>query len=189
VAEPKRRERAEAPDWAGRRSVIAAILLLLNPPVPSFLRATLPKAAIKAAEAVGFRKDGPFVIVFMKSGCHSCFSLAQGLKEATEAGWLARDAITCFLADGSENSKVEAVMRSTTPFLAESTSADIFSTCEITATPAMLAVDSDTWQVFGHSVGGDAAWAVSRLQMGRTRQVLPTVAPDSRNAMDPQASI
>jgi hypothetical protein len=152
--------------------------LLLNPPVPSFLRGTLPKKAITAVEAAGFRPDGPFVVVFMKSGCSGCLSLAGGLKEATEAGWLPPNSVTCFLAEGAGGSRLEALMRATTPFLTEATSGGVFLACEVSATPAMLAVNPETWEVFGHSVGGDAAWAVSRLQMGRPRQVLPTLAAD-----------
>ena len=162
--------------------------LLLNPPVPSFLRAALPKRAIAAVEDAGFRREGPFVIAFMKSGCPGCLALAKGLKEAVSEGWIAANAITCFLLEGSAGSQVDDVIRDTTPFVAEATLRGTFLACEVAGTPAMLAVDPQTWNVFGHTVGGDAAWAVSRLQMGPQRALLPTLPTRGSPVTDHQAS-
>jgi hypothetical protein len=148
--------------------------LLLRPPVPSFLRGSLPKSAIPAVQAVGFRSDGPFVMVFMTPGCQGCLGLAEGLKEATATGLLPSEAITCFLAEGSAGSRIEVLLRASTPFVAEVSTGGIFRDCEVSATPTMLAINPDTWEVFGHSVGGDARWAVSKLQMTEQQQMLPT---------------
>jgi len=154
-----------------QEKVTAFSQLLLRPPVPSFLKARLPKKAIEAIEAVGFRSGGPFILVFMKPACGGCFSLAEELMHATVTGALPRGAITCFLEEGSAGSKIDSLIRDTTRFVAETTSDGVFRACEVSATPTMLAINPETWEVFGHSVGGDAAWAVSRLEMARQSQL------------------
>ena len=161
-----------------QEKVTAFTQLLLTPPVPSFLCGKLPKPAIEALGAAGFRPDGPFVIAFMRSGCSGCFTLATGIKEAVDAGWIPRSAVVCFQVDGTRGSKVDALMRDAAAFVADDIGGKIFGACEISATPAMLAVSPGSWEVSGHSVGGDAAWVVTRLEMARKNQLrLSPVSP------------
>jgi thioredoxin-related protein len=149
--------------------------LLLRPPEPSYLHKQLPQQAIVATQLLGSYSQEPFLIVFMKAGCGGCFTLAQEFKEATRLGSLKADAITCFMEPDSIGSKIETLMRDTTQHVAESE--EIFQVCEISATPTILIINPKTWEVISHSVGGDAAWAISRLEIARRGQLQASTTP------------
>jgi hypothetical protein len=162
--------------------------LLLRPPVPSFLRGSLPRKAIAAVQAVGHKETGPFIIVFMRHACGGCRSLAEGLQQATATGLLARDDVICFLEQDSAGSNIESLMRNIAKSVNYESSEVVFRACEVSATPTMLAVNPKTWEVFGHSVGGDAAWAVSRLEMARRNQLRLSTAENHPTTSDSPAS-
>jgi hypothetical protein len=170
-----------------QEKVTAFSQLLLQPPVPSFLKKQLPKTAIRVVRETGFREDGPFVLVFMKSKCEGCLRLAEDISQATARGLLSQDAITCFLAEGSTGSKIEILMNQSAKFVAE-VSVGVFRSCEVSGTPTMLAINPETWEVFGHSAGGDAAWLMSRLQLTTSRQDLPSPTATHLTTIAPPAS-
>jgi hypothetical protein len=136
--------------------------LITHPPPPSFLHRRLPALAQTRLEDAIPADGSVHVLAFVSPGCGACHDFIESLTSAIGRGRVDGGAVSFVLAWTKADEDCEPLDR-TAPCVVDGDGA-IARSCEIRATPTLLAVVTDTMTVIGHKPGGDVEWLEAMLK-------------------------
>jgi len=138
--------------------------LVRNPPAPSYVGGRAPDALVRALESLdGPGANGLRAVAFVSPGCAPCEELVEGLAIAIDETEITPDELVFAIWAASPEHAEQFAPRIPSPFVLDGTGL-LSRACEIRATPTVLMVSQDDYNVVEYSLEGDTQWVINRLR-------------------------
>ena len=148
-----------------RTETNALMQILVSPSPPSFLQRVLPDAIGQVLFNGHNEKDGgtSHVLLALSEQCSSCNSFLRALEERAAARPTLSQSVTCVLRVSSKRSPMLKLADRVSRQVIVDETGELFHALEVSATPAMFAVDTTSETVLGHKLGPDMVWLEQAL--------------------------